>query len=242
VIPLIAGLLGAGVPLAPVMAFWVSSPLMSPESFILTSAVIGLDFATARLITAVGLGLVAGFATHGLARRGLFDDILKPISGCGSCCGGGAAFDGSKVHWRFWEESARRAAFMTEARGVTTFLLRWLTLAFLLESLLVAYIPGETVASWLGNDNFWAIPSAVLVGIPAYLNGFAAIPMLDAMIDLGMSKGAALSFIAAGAVTSIPAALSVYALVRLPVFIWYIALGTVGSLTAGIAYQLFLVA
>ena len=38
VIPLIAAMLGAGVPLAPVMAFWIASPIMDPELFILTAA------------------------------------------------------------------------------------------------------------------------------------------------------------------------------------------------------------
>ena len=38
VIPLIAAMLRAGVPLAPVMAFWLASPIMDPEMFVLTAA------------------------------------------------------------------------------------------------------------------------------------------------------------------------------------------------------------
>ena len=41
VIPLIAAMLVAGVPLAPVMAFWIASPIMDPEMFVLTAAGIG---------------------------------------------------------------------------------------------------------------------------------------------------------------------------------------------------------
>ena len=38
VIPVIAGMLASGVPLAPVMAFCIASPIMDPEMFILTAA------------------------------------------------------------------------------------------------------------------------------------------------------------------------------------------------------------
>ena len=41
-------MLGAGVPLAPVMAFWIASPIMDPEMFILTAAGIGFNFALAK--------------------------------------------------------------------------------------------------------------------------------------------------------------------------------------------------
>ncbi|MBT7858303.1 MAG: permease, partial [Nitrospinaceae bacterium] len=52
VLPLIAAMLTGGVPLAPIMAFWISSPLMSPEMFLLTSGTLGLDYAAGRLVAA----------------------------------------------------------------------------------------------------------------------------------------------------------------------------------------------
>jgi uncharacterized membrane protein YraQ (UPF0718 family) len=102
---------------------------------------------------------------------------------------------------------------------------------------MVAWIPGETVATWLGGDAWWAIPAAALAGIPAYLNGYAAIPTVDALIGLGMAQGAALTFMVAGAVTSIPAAMAVFAIARRPVFLWYLAMGLSGSLAAGLLWQ-----
>jgi uncharacterized membrane protein YraQ (UPF0718 family) len=80
---------------------------------------------------------------------------------------------------------------------------------------------------------------AVLVGVPAYLNGYAAIPTVSALVDMGMAPGAGLAFMVAGGVTSIPAAMAVFALVRRPVFLWYLALGLTGSLAAGVAYQAY---
>src|SRR5208282_2568727 len=70
VIPLVAGLLAAGVPLAPVMAFWIASPLMDPTQFFIAAGVLGLGFAVAKLAAAIGMGLLSGFGTMGLIRIG----------------------------------------------------------------------------------------------------------------------------------------------------------------------------
>jgi uncharacterized membrane protein YraQ (UPF0718 family) len=240
VVPVVAALLGAGVPLAPVMAFWIASPIMDPEMFILTAAVLGLPFALAKTAAAIGMGLLAGFATHALAGRPSFAAPLRigAATGCGSSCGGTAKpTEPAPIVWKFWPVPDRRAVFATEARAAGWFLGKWLTLAFLAESLMIAWIPGETVAAWLGGAAWWAIPAAALAGIPAYLNGFAAIPTVAALIDLGMAPGAALTFMVAGAVTSIPAAMAVFALARRPVFLWYLALGLAGALVSGVLYQ-----
>jgi uncharacterized membrane protein YraQ (UPF0718 family) len=238
VVPIIAGLLGAGVPLAPVMAFWISSPLMDPEMFILMVPVLGFEFTVAKTLSAIAIGLAAGFATEALLRRSAFADPLK--AGVGVGCGGCAATPlapGEDVVWRFWQRPERRALFAAEARATGWFLFKWLTLAFLLESLMVAYVPADQVGALLGGDSWWAIPAAVVVGVPAYLNGYAAIPTVSALIDMGMAPGAGLAFMVAGGVTSIPAAMAVFALVRRAVFAWYIALGLTGSLAVGLAYQ-----
>jgi hypothetical protein len=76
-----------------------------------------------------------------------------------------------------------------------------------------------------------------VVGVPAYLNGYAAIPTVSALIDMGMAPGAALTFMVAGGVTSIPAAMAVFALVKRPVFALYLVLGLTGSMLVGFAYQ-----
>ena len=240
VVPIVAALLAAGVPLAPVMAFWLASPIMDPEMFILTAAVLGLPFAIAKALAAIGMGLLAGFATWALARRGAFaSPLLAGAGGCGSCCGTNSASTlPDPIVWTFWRQPERRAQFGDEARSVGFFLGKWLTLAFLIESLMIAWIPGETVATWLGGDAWWAIPAAVLVGVPAYLNGFAAIPTVAALIDMGMAQGAAMAFMVAGAVTSLPASMAVFAIARKPVFAWYLLMGLGGSLAAGVAWQL----
>jgi uncharacterized membrane protein YraQ (UPF0718 family) len=239
VIPIIAALLAMGVPLPAVMAFWLSSPVMDPAMFVLTAGALGTEFAVIKTVIAVLLGLGGGYATKAVLGLGGFTDPLRPGVADRGGCGAKSLVKGGKIVWRFWGEADRRAAFFREAGNSGWFLLKWITLAFILESLMVRYLPGETVSSWFGTGSGWAIPTAVLVGVPAYLNGYAALPLLAGLMNMGMAPGAAMGFLIGGSVTSIPAAMAVFALVRWPVFLWYLALALVGSTIAAYGYQLW---
>ena len=237
VIPLIAAMLGAGVPLAPVMAFWIASPIMDPEMFVLTAAGIGFNFAVAKTLAAMSMGLFAGFSLLLLQRLGFLSNPLlsKPATGCSSSCSDNID---ENVKWKFWQDHHRVAAFKQEAGEIGIFLGKWLTLAFFLETLMIAYISSDWIIHYVGSDNPFAIPLAAIIGAPSYLNGYAAIPLISGLIEIGMTPGAALAFASAGAVSSIPAAIAVYALVKKPVFFLYLFLGLIGAMTSAWVYQL----
>lgn len=237
VIPLIAALLGAGVPLAPVMAFWIASPIMDPEMFILTAAGIGFNFAVAKTLAAMAMGLLAGFSVLVIKRYGgLGDPLRAEVSGC--CDSSCSSDKPASVLWEFWREPARIEAFNQESRSIGFFLGKWLSLAFFLETLMIAYVSSAWIAGYVGPGNWFAIPLAAIVGAPSYLNGYAAIPLISGLIEIGMTPGAAMAFITAGAVSSIPAAIAVWALVKKPVFVLYLALGLAGSIITAWVYQL----
>jgi len=237
VIPLIAAMLGAGVPLAPVMAFWIASPIMDPEMFVLTAAGIGFNFALAKTLAAMAMGLFAGFSLLFLQRFGFLANPLLTMqnTGCSNSCS--SDFDQS-VKWKFWQDADRVLSFKREANDIGIFLGKWLTLAFFLETLMIAYISSDWIISYVGRDNSFAIALAAIIGAPSYLNGYAAIPLISGLIEIGMTPGAAMAFATAGAVSSIPAAIAVFALVKKPVFILYLVLGLVGAMASGWVYQL----
>jgi uncharacterized membrane protein YraQ (UPF0718 family) len=236
VIPLIAAMLGAGVPLAPVMAFWIASPIMDPEMFVLTAAGIGFNFAVAKTVAAMAMGLMAGFSILLIQRFGGLESPLR--AEIGGCCDSGCSAAAPKtVLWKFWQQPERVSAFNAEAAAIGIFLGKWLTLAFFLESLMLAYVSSDWIAGYVGADNPFAIPLSAVVGAPSYLNGYAAIPLISGLIEIGMTPGAAMAFATAGAVSSIPAAIAVWALVKKPVFLLYLALGMTGATIAGFIYQ-----
>lgn len=239
VIPLIAALLAMGVPLSAVMAFWLASPVMDPSMFVLTAGVVGTEFAIAKTLAAVGLGLLGGWVVFALAGTRAVADPLRPGVGNGGC-GGARVREARPVVWRFWQEPERTRKFVNEGIKTTLFLARWLALAFVLESLMIAFIPQAWIEAALGGEGWLPIITATFVGVPAYLNGYAALPLVGGLMEQGMNPGAGLAFLVAGGVTSLPAAIAVWALVRFKVFALYVALSLGGSLTAGMLFQLWL--
>ena len=241
VLPLVAGLLAARVPLAPIMAFWLSSPVTDPGMLAVTAATLGWPFALAKTVGAFAIGCAGGLATYALVRGGLFADPVRPggfaASAAANAC---SCDDDGTIRWRFWNEASRRNQFRSTFLSNGRLMLIWLTLAFLAEYAMKLALPEAWVAGLVGGaDNRWAVPLAVLVGAPIYLDGYAALPLVRGLLDAGMRPDAALAFLVAGGITSAWAAIPVFALVRLPVFLTYLALAVTGSLFVGWGFGLF---
>ena len=236
VIPFVAAMLALGVPLSAIMALWLSSPLMDPAMFSITSAALGFEFAIGKTIAAIGLGMMGGFAVKLLMPTGFFANPMRKTAAPKSCCSSKAPYSSEPV-WKFWKESERRAVFSESAIENGLFLLKWLALAYVLEAVMIRYVPAEWIVGFLGGEGAKPIVLGALLGGPAYLNGYAAVPLVAGLLEQGMAPGAAMSFVLAGGVSCIPAAIAVWALVRPKVFAAYIGLAFLGSVAAGFAWS-----
>jgi len=234
VIPFIAALLAAGTPISAVMAFWLSSPLMDPPQFIITMGALGVEFAVGKMVFAVMIGLAGGFIMLALTGAGAFAEPLRPRPGCATGCGASALT--GKPFWRFWTQAERRESFRATAWEQTIFLTKWLSLAYLLEGLLIEYVPAEAIGALVGGPGVMPVVLGALVGAPAYLNGYAAPALVAGLMESGMSAGAAMSFMIAGAVSSIPAMAAVWALVKREVFAMYVLFGIGGAIVSGLIF------
>ncbi|MFH5881395.1 permease [Liberiplasma polymorphum] len=232
VIPVIAALLTAGVPLAPIMAFWITSPLMDPESFILTIGLLGMEMAIARLVATIFIGLTAGYLTLFFVKKGYLNNQILKLKTCGC--------ETDKDTKNVISLSNKIRLYIRGFFSLSLFVGKFLILAFILEALIVLYIPMDWVPNVLGHSNPFGPVIAAFIGIPAYASSYASMPIVRSMIDLGMDKGTALSFMIAGAATSIPAMVAVYTLVKRKTFILYISYSLVGAIISGYIFRLFL--
>ena len=241
VLPLVAGLLIAGVPIAPIMAFLLSSPITSPEMLAITAGILGWPFAIGKSLAALGIGLLGGYLTLMLVRLGMFANPVRDrnklvkLAGGGDCCGS------EPVLWRYWQEAERRAVLNRSLLATSKLALTWLSIAFITEYFLHLYLPPEFLSGFVGNDNAWSVPIAATIGAPIYLDGYAALPLIRSLMDKGMADGAAMAFLIAGGITSAWAAIPVFALVRNSLFGFYILMAVVCSMLAGWGFGLALV-
>lgn len=235
VIPFVAGLLALGAPLSAVMAFWLSSPLIDPPTLFITAAALGWPFAIGKAVAAVALGLFGGLMLKFFASNRVFSDPLKNTLQTGCGCGP-SPFDG-KPAWNIWNDEERKQTFNSEFLFNAYFLLKWLALAYVLEAILITYVPADLIAQYVGGQGVQPIVVGALVGMPAYLNSYVAPALLAGLLEQGMTIGAAMSFMVAGAVSSIPAMAAVWSLVKARIFFIYLLLGIIGAIMAGAVFQ-----
>ncbi|MEM7058289.1 MAG: permease [Pseudomonadota bacterium] len=235
VLPLMTGLLAAGVPLAPIMAFWLSSPITDPAMLATTAATLGLSFAIGKTFAAFGLGLFGGaitssFANAPWALNALRDNgLTRQLSA--ARCGEGQTFK----PW-VWQTEARRRSFGKQFWATTRLILVCLIPAFAAEYALNATLTPGALAAYVGEDQWWAVPAAVIIGAPAYIDGYAALPLTRGLIDNGMSMGAAMAFLISGGVVSIWGAMAIAPVLKLKPFLLYLLLAILGSLIAGYVF------
>jgi uncharacterized membrane protein YraQ (UPF0718 family) len=275
IVPVIAAMLIGGVPLAPVMSFWVASPTMDPEIFFMSAAFLGWPLAVGRLTATLILSLAAGFATHWVVRRGwIGSDFLRAgatASGaavrpwlrvktflaalwpkpeptvsvvarnCG--CSGREAAGSAEVAaaptsaLRRWLARDRVRRILKESVSTTLWIGRFMVVAFVLEALIRLYVPQTAIVQWIGQAKPWAPALAALVGIPLYTGNLMAVPMVGGLLSQGMSSGAALAFLIAGPITTIPAMAAVWGVVKRRVFLLYVGIGLAGAIGLGYLYS-----
>ena len=259
VIPVIAALLGSGVPLAPVMAFWLASPSMDPEVLFMSAGLVGWDLALwrlgATLVMSFGAGLLTlllergGFLSRGILRgpgaSRLPSPTTDPAQGAvrGASLGAAAATGRSAPACACGAKPSflRRIDLRALGKESAWTLLRFallMALAFVLEALTIRFVPGDLVAGLLGRSSPLAVPLATLVGIPLYTSNLSALGLVSGLLRQGMDGGAALAFLIGGAVTTIPAMSAVYGVVKPRVFALYLGFAVLGSLASGYAFKL----
>ncbi len=118
---------------------------------------------------------------------------------------------------------------------------RWLLLAFVMEALIIRYVPQEAVAQILGSGSWLAVPLAALIGIPLYLTEMSALPIVAGLLQQGMLPGAAIAFLIAGPVTTLPAMTAVFGIVSRRIFVLYMGIGLGGAILLGLLSNWILV-
>lgn len=108
--------------------------------------------------------------------------------------------------------------------------------------LLNGLIPATWVSTLFGSGKLHSVPFAATLGLPLYLNSEASLPLVRAMLDNGMSQGAALAFLITGAGTSIGAIAGALTIARWRVVSLVVATLWVGAIVFGYGYDALLAA
>jgi uncharacterized membrane protein YraQ (UPF0718 family) len=224
IIPVIAALIASGVPIAPVMAFWLASPSMDPEIFLFSTATLGFNLALARLIATGFMSFFGGVITHYVIDK----KRIKPV---------GFMTQQAEVK-RSRKELIQLV--LKECLSTLWLIVRFLILAYTLEALIIFYLPESIIQNLFGTGPL-SVVKATFIGIPLYTTNLSALGIVSGLITKGLSQGAALSFLIAGATTTIPAMAAVYKIVERKIFFLYLSLATGFAFVSGMLFDLIFV-
>ena len=204
---LIAGM-ASSTPWAPLVAFMVSSPLTSPAELLLSAGLMGWPFALTFFIGTIAIGLAAGGLATAVERTGWLRDqarVRASDSRCEEACKTTqvVAGPGTASVLELRHRGARLRDFGREVLVTGRRLLVFFLVFTAVGYLVIRAIPTGWVTDLLGGGATGAIPLAALVGIPAYVNTEASLPLVAALVDGGMGTGAALAFLVTGAGASV---------------------------------------
>ncbi len=294
----IIGLLTTSLPWGPIMAFLTSSPLMSPDGFIMLTGVIGFRFAVALTVASVVIGLGSGFITHVIQKRTTFLDnqtrfssntaapscgcgetaITQPVScGCGgeataspccqkevpvtqpvscgcagtadtaaslTCCTGSdksnrtGSLKGKSNSARFLKKLKLReigdAVIQIGLKQILLFFTIFVAIGYMINS----FIPQEYIVTLFSADSIFSVPLAALIGLPLYISGEGAIPLVQALMANGAGGGAMMAFMITGSGTSAWVIAGISAFMKKRVVSLYIGLMLGGGILIGYLYDL----
>jgi uncharacterized membrane protein YraQ (UPF0718 family) len=233
-------MLAATSPWAPIVAFMVSSPLTSPSELVLSAGLFGWPFALVFFVGTIVLGFAAGGFAHVLDRSGWLkgqtriaasdaraaDSPQEPAVAFGPGAASVAELPGWRVRWRI-DQFVRE--LLSTGKKLTWFLLGFTTIGYLV----IEAIPTDWLTNHLGDGSWAAVPLAAILGVPAYINTEASLPVVATLMDGGMGAGPAMAFLVTGAGTSIGAVTGLFVIARKRVVALVVFLLFVGALALG---------
>lgn len=235
------GMMASTIPWAPIVAFLVASPLTSPQELFYSAGLFGWKFAIAFFLASILLGLIGGaIAAFAEARGWLMNQARMAPSIALGLGGAPISLDLPVLAPAAPAEkkSVTFKAWLQEVWDVSKRLLPLFTIFTFVGYLLNGLIPAEWIRSLFGAGHAYSIPLAATLGLPFYVNTEASLPLVRAMIENGMSEGAALSFLITGAGTSMGAIGGILTIARWRVIAMVIGTLWIGSILIGFIYNL----
>ena len=222
-IPLFIGFTAAGLPLGVTFSFLISSPLVDMASVILLASIFSWPLALAY----VGVGLVVAIIGGTIiGKLGMEDQVAAFVRNV-------PVMDADEVLTRAQRVAFARDQVLEIAHKVWPYILIGVGIGAAIHN----WVPAETITALLGQDKWWAVPVATLLGIPMYADIFGTLPIAEALVAKGVGLGTVLAFMMAVTALSLPSLIMLKRVVKLPLLATFTGVVTAGILIIGFTFN-----
>ncbi len=196
-VPLFIGFVKGGIPLGVTLAFLISSPLVDAVSVAIFIGMFGWKATIVYVISGVILSMIAGYILGKLKRDDLLTDWVKEI--LNNKLSTTATYEEEKLPL-----SKRLPGIVKEAYGIVKGVSIYILGGIAIGGLMHGFIPTGFFEAYITKENPFAVPVAVLVGVPMYSNAAGVLPVVQVLVQKGIPIGTAIAFSMAVVGLSIP--------------------------------------
>lgn len=198
-IPLFIGFIEAKIPFGVAMSFLITSPMINEIAILVLAGVLGIKITLIYVITGICVGVIVGFIMGELGFEKYLQDYLKKLSSNTKFCT--CSCSGTKTNLTFMNRFKDAFYYAKELmQKIWLFVL----LGVGVGAFLHGYVPQEFFMKYMGNNNFYSVPLAVIIGIPLYADATTIIPIAQVLIHKGAAIGTVLVFMMSVVGLSLP--------------------------------------
>lgn len=225
-VPLFIGFVQAGVPLGVTFSFLISAPMVNEVALTLLFGLFGWRIAMLYLGLGLAVAIVAGWIIGRLKMETSLEDWVQRMPRVEARAGDSALPLSERIDAGF-------AAVREIVGNVWPYILGGIAIGAAIHG----YVPEAFMASIMGKDVWWAVPLAVVVGVPMYSNAAGVIPIVQALLAKGAALGTLLAFMMSVIALSLPEIVILRKILKPRLIATFVAVVASGILLVGYVFN-----
>lgn len=225
-VPLFIGFVQAGVPLGVTLSFLIAAPMINEVALVLLFGMFGWKVALMYVATGLVIAITAGWIIGKMKLERYVEDWVYKLQ----------VMQGSMelphMTWKDRIEAGRMAVIDIVGR-VWPYVLGGIAVGAVIHG----YVPEGFMASFMGRQAWWAVPAAVLLGVPMYSNAAGIIPIVHALLEKGAALGTVLAFMMAVIGLSLPETIILRKVLKIQLIAVFICVVASGIITVGYLFN-----
>jgi len=225
-VPLFIGFVEAGIPLGVTFSFLIAAPMINEIAVILLFGLFGWKTALIYVSTGLIIAITAGFVIGKLKLERFVADWVYEIKS-----------SGTELPEEKMKFPDRLSYGFAAVKDIVSKVWLYVVIGIAVGAGVHGYVPENFMASIMGKSAWWSVPVSVLIGIPLYSNAAGIIPIVQALLEKGASLGTALAFMMAVIGLSLPEAIILKKVLKLPLLFIFFGVVGVGIIIVGYIFN-----
>ena len=225
-VPLFMGFVQAGVPLGVTLSFLIAAPMINEIAVVLLFGMFGFKVALVYVTTGLFIAIVSGFVIGRLKLERYVEDWVYEMQVTMT------DVESSKISF-----SERIIAGRTAVIEIVGKVWPYVIAGIAVGATIHGYVPEGFMASFMGKSAWWAVPAAVLLGVPMYSNAAGIIPIVHALLEKGAALGTVLAFMMAVIGLSLPEMIILRKVLKIQLIAVFVGVVASGIIVVGYLFN-----